>query len=178
MREAVLKIFYQKNGELRCEAQGKFYYLDGKPTFLANMTERKWWRNYAGYSIAKQLLDAFSKAKIKPQIIYRIIEKSQCWYATPTLFKTKGILANYGYHEQYVLPQKNWKVKQGNVSYEPMNLPEIVLHDWLKTDNSSQNQVNPKEQKALKTSSFNEYAVNMARLAEMARNYAKVQVAT
>jgi len=137
MKEAVLRIFYKdKFGKLHCEPQGKFYYLDGKPVYLADMTTSKWWRNFSGYSISKQILNAFTKIKIRPQIIYRIKEKAILYFATPTLFTKKGILVPYT-HEQYVLPIKNFKAKQGDVYFEPKDLPVMNLDDWIKTSTQS-----------------------------------------
>lgn len=138
MKEAVLRIYYKdKFGKLHCDPQGKFYYLDGKPVYLADMTPNKWWRNFSGYSISKQILDAFSKLKIKPQIIYRFKEKAILYFATSTLFTKKGIFVPYGSHEQYVLPIKNFKAKQGDVYFEPKDLPIIDLNNWMKTSTQS-----------------------------------------
>jgi hypothetical protein len=132
MKETVLKIYYTVNGNLKQEEQGKFYYLEGKATFLADMTPAKWWYKFGGYSISKQILDAFSKAKIKPQIIYRLRTSGTLYYATSTLFQKKGILTASGGHSQYILPIKNFTAKKGNVAQEPKNLPVMSLSDWLK----------------------------------------------
>ena len=133
-KETVIRIFYQdKYKKLHIEAQGKFYSLEGKPTYLADMNPAKWWRNYAGYSIAKQVLDAFSKLKIRPQIIYRVKETATLYFTTPTQFIKKGIFVAYGSHEQFVLPVRYFKARQGNVSYEPMDLPLINISDWIKS---------------------------------------------
>lgn len=135
MREAVLSIYYtDQKRKLHNESQGKFYYLNGKPVFLADMTPAKWWRSFGGYSISKQILDAFSKLKIRPQIIYRLKEKAILYFTTPTVFKKKGILVPYGFHEQYVLPIHNFKAVSVRLESEPTNLPVMVLADWMKTN--------------------------------------------
>lgn len=134
MREAVLQIYYKdKYGKVHHEAQGKFYYREGKPVFLADMTPGKWWRNYGGYSIAKQILTAFSKAKVKPLIIYRLKEQNILYLTNSTTFQKKGILTPYGFHEQWVLPIKNFKATEGDIENEPHGLPSMDLAEWLKT---------------------------------------------
>ncbi len=134
MKQAVLKIYYtDKFNKLHVEPQGKFFYMSGKPVFLADMTDAKWWRNFGGYSIAKQILDAFSKVKVRPQIIYRVKEKHTIYIANPTLFKKRGVLVAFGGHEQYVLPIQNWKAVDTGIESEPKDLPVIALSDWIKT---------------------------------------------
>ena len=131
LKEAVLKIYYKQNGVLKSEEQGKFYLLGNKPTFLADMTPAKLWRNYNGYSIAKQILEAFSKVKIRPQIIYRVKEKNILYYSTPSYFTKYGILVPYGSHQQYVLPLRKWHAKDEPI-WEPFNLRVMNLNDWIK----------------------------------------------
>lgn len=144
MREAVLRIFYtDSNGKVHAEPQGKFFYDSGKPVFLADMTPNKWWRNYGGYSIAKQLLNAFSETKVKPQIIYRVKERVTLYYTSQTQFLKKGVLISYGGHEQYVLCIRYFKAVNGNISDEPKNLPIINLNDWVK-DVSEKSTLAPK----------------------------------
>lgn len=131
MKEAVITIYYKDSlMKLHREPQGKFFYVAGKPYFLADMTPSKWWRNYAGYSIAKQLLEAFSKLKIRPVICYRVREKGILYFAKPSDFKKKGILVPYGHHQQYVLPIKNWTAREGRLD-DPHNLPVVKLGDWV-----------------------------------------------
>ena len=130
-KNAVLQIWYTFNGKPRAYPQGKIYQDNGKWVYLQDMTPNTLWRNFNGYSIAEQVLDAFSRAKIRPQIIYRERHKGQLLYATPTLFKKKGIKANYGGHTQYILCLGYWKAKQGNVE-DPHGLPVMELSKWLK----------------------------------------------
>jgi hypothetical protein len=133
MREAVLQIYYtDKYKKLHKEPQGKFYYENGKPIYLADMTPNKWWRNYGGYSIAKQILEAFSKLKLRPQIVYRVRERGTLYMAKITDFRKKGIMVAYGSHEQYVLPIKSWKGVQAALN-DPKGLPVMNLADWMKT---------------------------------------------
>lgn len=133
MTEAVIKIFYKdRYGTTHLEPQGKIYLIGEKPTYLADMTPHKWWVNYAGYSISKQILDAFSKKKIRPDIIYRVKEKNILYYATPTIFKKKGVLVPYGDHQQYILPIQYFKAREGTLEREPKNLPAMKLSDWIK----------------------------------------------
>ncbi len=133
MKEAVLRIFYTDvYGKVHAEPQGKFFYQSGKPMYLADMTSNKWWRNYGGYSIAKQLLNAFFETKVKPQIIYRVKEQSTLYCTSQTQFLKKGVMVAYGNHEQFVLPIRYFKAVNGNISDEPKNLPIVNLNDWVK----------------------------------------------
>ena len=127
-REAVLEIWIKK----KLISQGKFCYLAGKPHFVANMTEIKLWRNYNGYSIAKRILDSFSKLKIRATIIYKRPDLNQYYITKPSVFTKKGILVKYGEHSQWVLPLKNWEVKTGTLENEPRHLPVIELSSWEK----------------------------------------------
>lgn len=144
MKQAVLKIIYTDQfGKRHNEPQGKFFYLKEKPVFMADMTPAKWWKNYAGYSIAKQVLDAFSKVKVRPTIIYRYRLKGVNYITNMTKFKSKGILVAYGGHSQYVLPIGNWEAKRVSSVGVPMNLPAIMLSEWIKTE-SEVSPVKPK----------------------------------
>lgn len=135
MKQAVLSIYYvDGNGQHFNQPQGKFYYQNGKPIYLVNTGPNRWWRNYGGYSIPKQVLDAFSKAKIRPAIIYREKEKAMIYTATMTIFKKKGVLVAYGAYPQYVLPINNWTVKNISFGGEPFNLPVMPLTVWLKAE--------------------------------------------
>lgn len=136
MKQAVLKIIYvDQFGKRHNEPQGKFFYMNKKPVFMADMTPAKWWKNYAGYSISKQILDAFSKVKVRPTIIYRYRIKGMNYFTNMTKFKTKGILVAYGGHSQYVLPIGNWEAKRVSMKGVPMDLPVILLSQWVKTVN-------------------------------------------
>lgn len=141
MKQAVLQISYKdKYGKIHREAQGKFFYHGGnlkKPIYLADMTPAKWWRNYAGWSISKQILDAFSEAKTYPTIVYRDKIKNTIYTTNLTKFKQKGILVAYGSHAQYVLPIGNWKAHNLSLGNEPFNLPVLNISNWLKTDKAS-----------------------------------------
>jgi hypothetical protein len=146
LKQAVISIYYKdKFGQLHYEPQGKFFYLDEKPVFLADMTDSKLWRKFNGYSIAKRLLEAFADLKIKPQIIYRLKTKGTLYYAKSSYFTTKGILVAYGDHQQYILPVKNFDAKQGSISGEPMNLPKMRLEDWKKSEQREAPQFNVDE---------------------------------
>lgn len=134
MRNCVLRIWYSQNGESKAYEQGKIY-LDGKKwIYLADVDEKKLWRNYNGYSIAKQLTDSFSKLKLKVRILYRL-KKSGLMYETnlSTITGGKSILINYGGHSQWCLPLKNWKVMKA-ISDEPKDLPVMDLSKWEKNE--------------------------------------------
>jgi hypothetical protein len=134
MKQAVIKIIYvDQFGKRHNEPQGKFFYRNEKPVFMADMTPAKWWRNYAGYAISKQILDAFSKLKIRPMIVYRYRIKGVNYITNMTKFKTKGILVAYGGHSQYVLPIGNWDAKRVSMRGVPMDLPAMTLNQWVKT---------------------------------------------
>ncbi|HYD35525.1 MAG TPA: hypothetical protein VD999_05635 [Vitreimonas sp.] len=135
LRPAVLCIWYTDSfGNKRREPQGKFFYLDGKPVFLADMNPNKLWRKFNGYSIAKQILEVFSELKLRPQIIYRLKSSGLLYYAKPTSFTTKGIMVSYGNHQQYILPIKNFEAKQKALINEPKNLPLLDLDRWKKLE--------------------------------------------
>jgi len=127
MKQAVLTIFIPKQGFVR---QGKVCLIDGKPCFVANMTARKEWKVYSGYSIAKRILDALPRGT---KIIYKRIDQQQYFITNKTKFQKKGILVSFGAHSQWVLPLKNWIVKHGILPNEPHQLPVISLDKWTKT---------------------------------------------
>jgi len=134
MQNTVLQIFYtDKFGRRHKEPQGKFYYDEtlNKDIYLADMNPNKWWRNYGGWSISKQILEAFSKVKVRPQIVYREKLKGMIYITNMTTFKKKGILVAYGSHQQYVLPIHNWTAKQVSLRNEPKDLPVITLSNWI-----------------------------------------------
>jgi len=141
MKQAVLSIYYvDKAGKRHHEPQGKFYYHQGKPIYIADVTPNKWWRNYGGYSISRQILDAFSKVKIRPAIIYRDKIKAMVYTSNMTNFKKKGILVAYGGHSQYVLPINRWDAKNILIKGEPYNLPVITVANWIKTKKPDPNE--------------------------------------
>jgi len=129
-KQAVLAIWIPGQGFVR---QGKFCLIDSKPSFVANMTARKWWKNYSGYAIAKRILDAFAKVKVRPQIIFKREDLNAYYITNRTKFQKKAVLVSYGRHSQYVLPIKNWKVKKGKLENEPRKLLVMGLHKWIKT---------------------------------------------
>lgn len=138
MKDAVLLIFYTDSySKVHAKEQGKFFYHGGKPVYLADMDEDKLMYKFNAYGIAKQILDAFSKVKIKPSIIYRIKKDANLLLATPTVFLQKGLLRNFGGHEQYFLPVQYFKAVNGNISDEPKNLPILNLNDWIKDVSNS-----------------------------------------
>ncbi len=140
-KQAVLLIYYKdKNGKLRHEPQGKFFYdSDGKAIFLADMSQNKVFRFCNGYSISKQIIEAFSELKIKPKIIYRRLDLNMIYKTTSSTFKALGIFGNWANHDQYVLPIKagNWTTQSGNINDEPKGLPKMDLADWKKSKHFS-----------------------------------------
>jgi len=126
--QAVLTIYIFKQGNV---AQGKFCYLEGKPCFIANMTERKFWRNYKGYSISKRILDSLPRGT---QIIYKRLDLNTYYTTNRNRFEKHGILVKEGKfpHDQWVLPLKVWDTHRGQVG-EPKNLPLMDLEDWKRS---------------------------------------------
>lgn len=122
--QAVLKIYIPKQGFVE---QGKFCLIDEKPCFVANMTERKLFRNFGGYAIAKRVLDSLPRGT---KIIYKRLDLNVYYTTNKTRFQKKGILVKYGQHSQWILPLKNWKTHQGKLQGEPTNLPVMKLQDW------------------------------------------------
>ncbi len=111
--------------------QGKFFYLDEKPVFLVNIDEHKLWTKFNGYSIANQILETFSKAKIRPLILYKYAEKGIIYQTTPSKFVKFGIPVPFGNHRQTILTLNKWDFFKGDLN-EPYNLPSISVDNWLK----------------------------------------------
>jgi len=136
-KQAVLKIYYKDaSGKLHAEPQGKFFYTpEGKPLFLADMTEHKVFRFCNGYAISKQILEAFSELELRPKVIYRRLDLNMLYITTPSAFRLMGIPGTWANHGQFILPlrETNWEFKPGNVEYEPKDLPVISVDDWKKT---------------------------------------------
>lgn len=127
MKHAVLAITY--NGKQY--PQGKYFEKEGKRYFVVNIDEKKLFRTFNGYGISKEVLDAFSRHKLRNiLIVYRVVGKNMTYVANPTLFKSKGILVAYGGHPQYVLPIKNWKVYPKDFTIDPKDLPVLPLSKW------------------------------------------------
>lgn len=135
-KNAVLAITYRDRfGKLHLnEEQGKFYYISEKPIYLADMTQKKWMRIGNGYAISAQILEAFKKAKVRPQIIYRRWDLGQLYITTPTTFKTKGIFGNWDNHRQYSLPIGFFEPKPLTDLRESRDLPIISVEKWLKNE--------------------------------------------
>jgi len=128
MKEAVLSIFIKG----KPVQQGKFFYLDGKPVFLANINPNKWWNNFNGWSIARQILDAFSKSRLRGvKIIYAYKKRATYYTTSATAFRKHGFLADWGGHQQYILNVKYWKANEGKVP-EPYNLPVVSSDRWVR----------------------------------------------
>lgn len=124
LKETVLAIWIPKQALV---AQGKFCYLEGKPCFIANMTERKLWRNYGGYSISRRLLEKLPRGT---RIIYKRPDLNTYYTTNKNRIQTKGVLVNYGSHTQWVLPLRHWKVFSGTLENEPKDLPVTDLEKW------------------------------------------------
>lgn len=140
MKQAVLSIYYvDPRNKKHHEPQGKFFYAYNKAIYLADMTSHKWWNNYGGYSISKQILDAFSRVGERPTIVYRIKNSTTFYTANMTTFKKMGVLVAYGGHAQYVLPIGKWKVHEGKIKGEAFNLPVVTVANWIKSKNEDPN---------------------------------------
>lgn len=129
MKTARLKIWIKGKPVL----QGKYYERDGKPVFLCNIDRNKLWTTYNGYSIANQILEAFSKLKIRPLILYKYAERNLVYQATPSDFYRHGIQVDYGHHRQLILPVSKWKFFKEDLK-EPFNLPAMTLDEWTKKE--------------------------------------------
>lgn len=112
--------------------QGKFFYINEKPVFLVNIDANKLWTRFNGYSIANQILEAFSKAKIRPLILYKYAERNLVYQATPSSFYKKGIPILAGSHKQMILPVKEWGYFKEPLE-EPFHLPVMSVDEWLKS---------------------------------------------
>lgn len=137
MKNCVLQIFYTDDkGKVHAKPQGKIWKDEstGKWFYLADMTGQKLWHNYNGYSIANQLLDAFSKVKIRPQIFYRRRDMASLFQTNMSAFRQKGIVVPYGSHSQTVLPLRYWEAKSASRIKEPKNLPVCSVDKWVKPD--------------------------------------------
>ncbi len=111
--------------------QGKFFYLNEKPVFLVNIDSNKLWKKFNGYSIANQILETFSKAKIKPFILYKFAERNLVFQTNISTFKKKGIPILAGGHRQLILTIPEWKYFKDDLQ-EPYNLPSMSVDQWLK----------------------------------------------
>lgn len=111
--------------------QGKYYQLNEKPVFLVNIDEHKLWTKFNGYSIANQILETFSKAKIKPLILYKYVERNLVFQTNISTFKKKGIPILAGGHRQLILTIPEWKYFKDDLQ-EPYNLPSMSVDQWLK----------------------------------------------
>ena len=131
--QAVLSIWIGR----KKETQGKICLIDGKACFVANMTERKWFRKFGGYAIAKRITDAFSKTKVSPKIVYKREDLNTYYTTTRTRFQNNGLLVAYGGHSQYILPIMNWKAIEGKLKDEPRGLPVVDVSSWVKRVNPS-----------------------------------------
>ena len=111
--------------------QGKYYTLNEKPVFLVNIDSNKLWKKFNGYSIALQILETFSKAKIKPLILYKYAERNLIFQTNISTFKKKGIPILAGGHRQLILTIPEWKYFKDDLN-EPYNLPSMSVDQWLK----------------------------------------------
>lgn len=111
--------------------QGKIYLRQGKWIYLANIGPEKLWHKFNGYSIANQILETFSDAKIRPLILYKFAERNLVFQTTPSTFKKKGVPIFAGGHRQIILPIASWKFFKGDLQ-EPFNLPQLSVDSWLK----------------------------------------------
>jgi len=125
-KQCVIKIWIPKQGFVR---QGKLCLIEGKPCFIANMTARKWWKNFSGYAISKRILDKLPRGT---KIIFKRVDLNTHYETNKTRFYKKGILVSYGSHSQIVLPIKNWKTHQGKLADEPTDLPVLTLERAFK----------------------------------------------
>ena len=111
--------------------QGKYYQINEKPVFLVNIDSNKLWKKFNGYSIANQILETFSKAKIKPLILYKYAEKGIVYQTTPSKFIKFGIPVPFGGHRQTILTLNKWDFFKDDLQ-EPYNLPSMSVDQWLK----------------------------------------------
>lgn len=124
MKNSVISI-YIKGKPIK---QGKIATVEGKPCYFANMTEKKWFLNYAGYAIAQQVLDELPRGT---KIIYKRADKNEHYITNKSRFTKKGIFGLWGNHRQWVLPIKNWETKKG-MPIEPKDLLVESLSEWKK----------------------------------------------
>jgi hypothetical protein len=128
MKNAVLSIFV-KGKPIR---QGKIWFEGKKSFYLQNIDDQKWVGMVGGYAIADQILETFSKAKVRPTIIFDFKGKGYAWSTTATTFNKHGMDFPYGNHRQKALSTKWMKIYKD--FKEPHDLPIIVVSDWLKGD--------------------------------------------
>lgn len=121
-----LKIWINKKPVI----QGKFYFRDGKPTFLFNVDKNKWMRNYSGYGIAEQIIEAFQKAKLSVYIIAKNTDTHINYVTNRSMIFKKGVKAKFGGHTQWFLPLVNWEVFTEPLE-EPYGLSAKTCDEWL-----------------------------------------------
>jgi hypothetical protein len=112
--------------------QGKFFMQGRKAVYIQNVDGAKWVRMVGGYAIAEQLLEAFSKAKLKVKIIFNIKEKAIAYSTNQTNLNKHGMPFAYGDHRQRALSIKWMKLEKD--FNEPYNLPVMSVDSWLKNE--------------------------------------------
>lgn len=105
------------------------------------MTERKLWRNYNGYGIARRILEALPRGTV---IVYKRADQNSYYLTNKSRFASKGVLVGYGGHSQFVLPIKQWTPKVGQFE-EPHQLPVMSLDRWLKASPEKVARTAPRE---------------------------------
>ena len=141
--------------------QGKYYELNGKPTFLFNVDSNKWMRNYAGYGVAEQIFEGFEKLKLHGvQVIAKNTETHINYIAPKSLFYKKGIKDFVGGHDQWFLPLKNWEVFRDSLE-EPYGLPSLTVAEWI---------IRSKEEEQNEGVTKEDYIKNMSKLGEIFRS--------
>jgi hypothetical protein len=110
-------------------AQGKICYYKGKASYIADMSPVKVIRFCNGYAIAKRITDTFAEHDFNPQIIYTRVDMGQFYTTTRSKFTSKGILRDFGGHDQWILPLASWKASKGKVEVEK-DYPTMDIREW------------------------------------------------
>lgn len=114
--------------------QGKMFKVyGGRWIYLANISERKFYRNYSrGLAISVRILEAMAKAKVSCSILYRWTEKGIIYHSKRSDFYKYGILRADGSHRQLILPLIKWGVWKEPIG-EPFNLPDVSVDKWAES---------------------------------------------
>ena len=127
-KNAVLKIWIKG----KPVEQGKFWREGKKAFYLQNVDDVKWIRMVGGYAIAEQILESFTKTKLRPKIIFFFKQKGWAYSTNQTQFNKHGMPYPYGDHRQRAMSVKWMKLE--NEFTEPFDLPVVNLDEWSKEE--------------------------------------------
>ena len=128
MKNTVLEI-YIKGKPIQ---QGKIWFAGKKCFYLQNVDDAKWVKMVGVYAISEQILEAFTKAKLRPKIIFNFKKKGWAYSTNQTAFNKHGMPFPYGDHRQRAMSVKWMRLEKD--FEEPFDLSVRSVDSWLKGD--------------------------------------------